>query len=249
MAAQFSWAAAADVGLGVAGALGSWATASANRRITKANADAANLVRTAQNKQKAANVTLAATARGLATKAALTNAGEAVNSGSELFARTQEAWTRGDFERGLRNMEELGAYAARAAASGMGGASVDAVSRTIQLQHARLEERSDERNAETLYELNKQRTGIMPAAVSRLDVSPLTGNFDYSQNIAPSGSGSGLIPSLIEGLLSKPKSLQVALDSIERRDERAPGLTTGDFSRADRELYQRTYADTTINID
>lgn len=235
MAAQFSWAAAADVGLGIAGAFGQWGAASAARTVARANADAANVVRGAQNQQRAANTSLAATMRSLQYKAALTNAGEASNAGSELIARTQESFTRGNFEQGLRDMEQLGAYTARAAASGVGGASVRAVSYTVRLQQARLAERTEERQGEQVYELNKARAGIFPAAASRLDISPLTGGMDYSRNVAPGGGGggTGLILALTQGLFSKRESLQVALDSIARGETTTP-LSTGDFARMDR---------------
>lgn len=221
MAAQFSWAAAADVGLGVLGGLASWGTASANRKLAKANADAQNTIRKAQNMERASAVSLAGVMRAQGYRAALTNAGEQTNGMAEALARTQESWTRGNFEQGLRDMEQLGALTARASAAGVGGASVNAVSYSLRLSQARLAERQDERQEETQYELLKQMTGVMPATVSRLDVSPLSPNLDYSQNFTPASSGSGLLPALMEGLLSKGKSLQVALDSIQRDEPAA----------------------------
>lgn len=218
-AATFSWASAADVGTGVASAISAWGTTSANKIVAKANAEAANVVRKAQNQQRASSLTLAGAMRAQAYHAALTNAGEADASAAETIARTSAAWTRGNFEQGLRNMEQIGAYTARAAAAGTGGASVQAVSYSIRLQQARLAERQDERQGQTMYELIKARSGIMPAAVSRLDMSPLAAGLDYNDNYVPqTNTGMGLIGALTEGLLSKGKSLQVALDSIQRPD-------------------------------
>lgn len=228
--AQFSWAAAADVGTGIASAISAWGTASANKIVQKANAEAANKVRKAQNEVRASGTSLAAAMRAQSYRAVLTNAGEADEGGAELIARTQEAWTRGQFEQGIKGAEMLGAFTARAAASGTGGASVLAVSNTLRLQQARLAERSEERQDETMYELIKQRSGVMPAAVSRLDFSPLVAGLDQSQNYVPETSGGmSLLASLAEGILSKGKSLQVALDSIPREQPMAGPRQGGDF--------------------
>lgn len=230
--AQFSWASAADVGLGIAGAISSWGTSSANAIVAKANAAAANKIREAQNIQRASGLSLAATMRGITDKRILGAAGDATNSASEFMARTHESWTRGNVEQGLRDMEQLGALTARAAAAGVGGSSVNAVSYSMRLQQARLSERTAEKQDETDYELIKQRSGIMPAATSRLDLSPLSANMDYSTNAVAEGSSGNLFASLLEGLLRKKDSLQVALDSIPRDAPTYP--TTGDFTRMDR---------------
>lgn len=230
----FSYAAGADVFTGLANAYASWAAGSAQRTVSKAQADAQNTIRKAQNQQRAAGLSLAATMRDLSYHATLTNAGEQYNSSSELLARTSEAWARGNFEQGLRNIEQLGAYSARASAAGVGGSSVQIISQTLQLQQARLAERSASKQEDQTYELLKARAGLMPAAISRLDVSPLSPNLDYSMNLTPAGTaGDGLASALIKGLLTKRESLQVAINSL---DENKPLPTTGDFSRMDRAM-------------
>ncbi len=236
--AQFSWAAGADVLTGIAGAFGNWASASSNRILANARADAENTIRKAQNEQRASALSLAATVRSIADDAVLTNAGDAYGSLTELIGRTQEAAIRGRVEQGIRDSEQLGAAAARAAAAGVGGSSVYMISYSMRLQQARLAERMDEKADETTYELLKQRAGIMPAAVSRVDVSPLNPNLDYSQAYGATGSGQSLTSTLIQGLLSKRESLQVALDSISS-DKAADATvypTTGDFARMDRAM-------------
>lgn len=243
MAAEFSWAAAADVGMGVAGAISSWGVSSANEIVAHANAEAQALVRDAQNQQRASALSLAASMRSMSYRTALTNAGQSSNDASELIARTQESWTRGNFEQGLKGIEQLGAVSARAAAAGVGGASVRAVSQTMQLQQDRLGEQQAEQQGQMSYELLKARSGIMPAAISRLDASPLSANLDYTPTIEQDGN-SGLFGLLAQGLLSKGKSLQVALDSIPTSDNTQ--LPTGDFSRMDRAWQPESQ---TIQID
>jgi hypothetical protein len=233
--ATFSWAAAGDVAGGVAGAFSSWASANATSRVNKANADAANMVREGQNKQRAANSSLAATIRSMANNALLTAGGAATNSASESLARTQEAWTRGNFEQGLRGVEELGAWTARAAAAGVGGSSVQQVSYSMTLKQARMSERQQERQDEGTYDAIVARAGIMPAYSSRSDFSPNNVGLDYSRNQAADGAGgTGLLAMLTEGLLRKAPSLQVALDSMNPGPVTPQTTTTGDFARMDR---------------
>lgn len=232
--AQFSWAAAADVASGIGGAISAWGTASANSIVSRANAEAQNRIRAAQNLQRASGLSLAATMRGITDHRIMSAAGDATNSASEVIARTHEAWTRGNIEQGLRDMETFGAVTARAAAAGVGGASVNAVSYSLRLQQARLAERQGEKQDELNYEMLKQRSGIMTAASQRMDLSPLAASMDYSLNSTPSGEGGNLMGALLQGLLSKKDSLQVALDSIPREQSSSPYPTTGDFTRMDR---------------
>jgi hypothetical protein len=160
--------------------------------------------------------------RGISYRATLTNAGGEYNNATELMARTQQAWTRGSFEQNLRNVEQLGAVAARSAAAGVGGASVRATSYSMQLQQDRLAQVQQERQGEQTYDMLKARAGIMDAAASRLDVSPLNPNLDYSQSFAPVGNNTSLLGALAQGIMSKSKSLQVALDSIPTETTSGP---------------------------
>lgn len=247
--AGFSWAAAADVGTGIASAISAWGSASASRIVSRANAEADRVVREAQNKQRAAGLSLAATMREQAYRAGLKNAGQQSNDAAVLIARSQEAWTGRRFEMGLQFAEQSGAFAARAAASGVGGASIRAVSFSQELQQSRVLQQAEERQGQSMYELIKQRAGIMPAAVSRLDVSPLTANQDYTPSFAPAGNGgTDLLGFLATALQGKTKSLQVALDSISPERVDTTVLPTGDFARADRATF--TMPETsTIQID
>lgn len=242
MAAKFSWASAADVGLGLAGAIGTWGAASARSIVSKANATAQNVVRKAQNEQRAAGLSLAATVRSISDDAILENAGAASNGAAELIARTQEAWTRGSFEQGLRDMEQLGAITARTAAAGVGGASIQAISYSLRLAQARRDERRDEQQEEQTYEMLKQRTGIMPAAASRMDLSMLNPGIDYSTNTAPSGTPN-ITGALLEGLLRKKDSLQTMLNSIPTPDAPIPGGPSLDHM----DLADGAYQPITIN--
>lgn len=231
MAATFSWA---DVGTGVSSAISAWGVASANKITAQANAESQRIIREAQNEQRASAVTLAGVMRSISYRSALSNAGVATNNASEFMARTAESYTAANFEQGLKSVEQMGAYAARAAAAGVGGASVRAISQTMQLQQSRQAQATEERQDQTMYELAKARSGIMPAAVSRLDVSPIAANLDYTPTFDPAGNSANLLTYLTQGLMSKSNSLQVALDSIDFGGKDDTQLPTGDFNRLDR---------------
>lgn len=242
MAATFSWASAADVASGVGSAISAWGVASANKITAEANAAAAERIRAAQNEQRASAVTLAGVMRSISYRSTLANAGVQANAATELMARTNESFTSSNFEQALKNTEQMGAFAARAAAAGVGGASVRAVSQTVQLQQDRLAQSTEDRQDQTMYELAKARTGIMPAAASRLDISPLSPNLDYTPSYdASDGNSANLFAYLTQGLFSKGNSLQVALDSIQYADDTQ--LPTGDFSRMDRASYDSIQID------
>jgi alkylation response protein AidB-like acyl-CoA dehydrogenase len=234
--AQFSWAAGADVFSGLTSAYSSWASADANSIVSKANADAQNTIRKAQNEERASGLSLAATMRGIVDSRILNAAGDASNSANELIVRTQQSWVRGNIEQGLRDMETLGSVTAKAAAAGVGGSSVAAVESSLRLAQERRAEQAQRGQDQTTYELLKQRSGIMPAAVSRMDLTPLSANLDYSRNYAASNSEPNLMAALTEGLLRKAPSLQVALDSLTQAKTTDASLypTTGDFTRMDR---------------
>jgi alkylation response protein AidB-like acyl-CoA dehydrogenase len=236
MAAQFSWAAGADVITGLSGAFSSWASADANAIISKANADAQNTVRKAQNVERASGLSLAATMRSIVNSRILTNAGDTSNNTNEFLARTQQSWLRGNVEQGLRDMETLGAVTARSAAAGVGGSSVAAVASSLQLAQERRDEQQARGQDQTTYEILKAKSGIMPAASSRMDLTPLSANLDYSQNFASANQTPDLMAALTEGLLRKAPSLQVALDSLtqQKQPDNSRYPTTGDFTRMDR---------------
>jgi hypothetical protein len=221
MAAEFNFSnvsAGMSVGSGVASAISAWGTASSNKIVNRANAQAAETIRKAQNQQRASGLSLAATMRGMTYRAALGNAGQSVNDAGELIARQTEAFIRNDMEVSVKGAEQRGAMAARAAAAGVGGASIRVASYTLDLQQARLTERQQERNSEVMYELVKQRAGIMPAAVSRLDVNPLNPNFDYSVSQEQGGNSANLLMYLAQGVLSQRENLQVGLNAIAGND-------------------------------
>lgn len=200
--AQFSWAAAADVGLGLVGA---WSS----NKLAKAKADTDNAVREANNEIASAQRGLAATVRGINNKRIMEAAGRNQDAQTRNAVRTADAVSRGAFEESIKSAEQWGATAARAAGSGLGGGGIEAISRTTSLQIARRQELLESQGEAITYEQAQATTQIMSNALMGLEAGPLTARQDFSRSVAP-----GLATDLVGALLSKRASLGVLLGSM-----------------------------------
>jgi len=200
--AQFSWAAAADVGLGLLGAWG-------NNKLAKAKADTDNAVREANNEIASAQRGLAATVRGINNRRIMEAAGKNLDAQTRNAARTSDAVARGNFEESIKGAEQWGAQAARAAGTGLGGAGIEAISRTTSLQIQRRQELLQGQGEAITYEQAQATTQIMSNALMGLEAGPLTARQDYTRSVSNS-----MATDLIAGLLSKRDSLSVALGSL-----------------------------------
>lgn len=216
--AKFNWAAAADVGLGLAGGLASMWTSSANNKVAAANADAQNIVRKAQNQERAARTGLAATVRSINNQRTLTAAGDAQRAVTETLLRTADDFTNNRVEAGIRDMEQLGAVYARAASAGVGGGSVQALAYSIALSQARQEERDINQFGQVSYDLLMQRAGMARTAVESLDLSNDSAGLDYSVSTGKVSSG-GDWTSLVTGLAGKASSIQLLLADWDARQK------------------------------
>jgi hypothetical protein len=199
--AQFSWAAAADVGLGLLGAWG-------NNKLAKAKAETDNAVREANNEIASAQRGLAATVRGINNRRLMESAGRALDAQTRNAARTSDAVARGNFEESIKGAEQWGAQAARAAGSGLGGGGIEAISRTTSLQIQRRQELLESQGDAITYEQAQATTQIMSNALIGLEAGPLTARQDFTR------STSNMASDLIAGLFSKRDSLSVALGSL-----------------------------------
>lgn len=206
--ATFDWAATADVGLGLAQGLGQMFSASAGRTVASANAEAQNRVRQAQNQERAARTGLAATVRSINNARRLRAAGDAQRAVTENISRTQQDFLANKLEEGVRNIEEIGAATARAAAAGVGGGSVRALGETILARQARLAQITEEQYQTETYDMRLARAGIMTDAAAGLDISTDSAGLDYSVNQAPVVTGGGWMD-VLSGVLEKRQSLSI----------------------------------------
>lgn len=219
--AEFSWAAAGDVGLGLVGGLTKGLGAAGASEIAKANADAANTVRQARNQVARSARNLAGTIRSLNNQRLMEAAGERVNTLTANAARTSDAFARSNFEASIRGAEAWGQASARVAASGLGGAGIQAISNTVGLQIARQNEARLSGQDDALYDAAQATRNVVSNALVGLAAGPLTAQQDWSFNSAPS-STTGVAGALIGGLLDKKSSLSTLLGSLVGNDVNPP---------------------------
>lgn len=219
---NFSWAAAADSGLGLLKGLSAWSNTRASNSLSSAQADAANLIRESQNKVRNAQSGLAASIRAMNETRALTAAGKQFNAAGENLARQQDSFTRGNFEAGLADAEKMGALQARGAASGTGGTALLAMSYSTSLQQGRMQQMRTEQQGQVTYDQALVMAGIMPAAQNSRQFAAAGGGLDMGRNL-PNRQGNSLVAALAAGLFSKADSLNVMLGSLEARNGTATG--------------------------
>lgn len=219
--AEFSWAAAGDVGLGLVGGLTKGLAAAGASEIAQANANAANTIRQARNEVARSARNLAGTVRSLNNQRQMEAAGERVNTLTTNAVRTSDAFARNNFEASIRGAEAWGQASARVAASGLGGAGIQAISSTVGLQIARQNEARQSGQDAALYDASQATRNVVSNALVGLAAGPLTAQQDYSFNSAPSSS-TGVAGALIGGLLDKKSSLSTLLGSLVGSDANPP---------------------------
>ncbi len=225
MAAQFSWASFADVGIGAFTAyLGAKDERkygarihAAQMRTAKAIAAAENLVREGQNEVRSANRALASKVREINNNNILRNASDRIDAATRSALRVQDTTVRGSFEASVQGAEALGEQMARAAASGLGGAGIRAMSTGTSMRVARRQQALQELGEDQSYEAAQARAGIMADAYRGLQGGPLTAGTDVRQSVAQFDSGyqgESTASALIRGLFDKKDSLKTLLGSL-----------------------------------
>lgn len=226
---EFSWAAAADVGLGLLGGLAGAYNAGSRDIVNKANADAQNTVRRANEQVTASAISLAGTVRSINNARIMRNMQKSFDTITTNALRTSESFTKGNFEQTIKDAEKLGAGYAAAAASGLGGSGIEAIASTQRLMQARAEQSRDEQQGQVTYDQARQLTGLTEAAIGSMDTSPITGRWDRNVSIANSTDTSGMI---LAGLLAKKDSLHTMLGSIGFGEKVTSGAVTHPVSRS-----------------
>lgn len=220
--AEFSWAAAGDVGLGLLGGLTKGLGAMGKNAAAAANAEAQNLIREGQNEVERSKRSLAATVRGINNDRLLRAAGKQLDVLTANAVRMSESYTKGNFEQSIKDAESMGAASMRAAASGLGGSSVQAIGQVTQLAQARQAQYRADQQGDQLYDATQATVDVLGNALRQTSTAPLTASMQYGVN-SINQSGSTLAGALLEGLLAKDKraSLQTLLGSLAGDEPRA----------------------------
>lgn len=227
--AEFSWAAAADVGLGLLGGASKALAAAGASKVARVNAEVANDIRKANNETARSARNLAGTVRSINDDRILEAAGKQLDTLTKNAVRTGDSFARGRFEQSVRDAEQWGQAAAGAAAAGLGGAGVRAIGMVNSLQIARRREALESGQAQAESDL-ADNSGIIANALRRLDQSPLTARQDWSQTAAaPSVNWAGF---LLDGLMSKKDSLNVLAGSLYSQPQAVGTAPTDEGAKA-----------------
>lgn len=153
----------------VAGGLKDQADAEIAKLTEESNTLANNKMRKANNKLAGARGTLSRFLQSRSNQVHLQNAGAAVDSFTTNIARFQEASTTGSLERRLQVAEEAGAFAARQGASGMGGGTMQMLSKTTALRQARGEQQIARTEKQQLFDAEQQKRAAVDSMILGLD--------------------------------------------------------------------------------
>jgi len=187
------WFAAISVGTQLLGSMsnaqGQKGAEKAQKRVDRANADAANAVRGASNKFAAARASLSNLTRSLDNRGKLQAGGDALDALATNFVRAQDQAVTGSLNQRISAAEQMGALRAAAAASGAGGTSAAMLQQTLQLAQARAETSRSQNREYQSYDMLAQRAGLVGNMVMSLDQGQNFAPIDYGINLAPFRAG------------------------------------------------------------
>lgn len=212
--ASFSWASAADVGLGLLSGY-------AQGRAAKATADAENAIRDANNSVARSSSMLARTIQNINNQRILKSAGKNVDALLKATSAVRDQQTRTGFEASIRNAEAIGAATSAAAASGISGGNLGMLASVQEMAVGRANEYRKVDNHRAMDNQLSQLSSVMGDAIRSLDNSPIVAQQDYTR----SHSGS-MMSYLMQGVMGKANSLHTLLGSLAPTPEQPmPGLT------------------------
>lgn len=154
-------------------------------RIKKAEYDAAVMTQKSSNKLEAAKQTLSDFSRSLANANRMEAAGKEYNEAVNTVAETLEARGVGRINSSLAAADKLGALAAGAAFSGVGGSSVQLLDDTVRLQRNVEQQLQDTETARIASAGARSAAQVIDNAASSSDMSRTFGNFNYTRYIEP----------------------------------------------------------------
>jgi hypothetical protein len=174
----------ASIAMSLASGYAARATAAAQAKVNRAQADAANVVREGQNVQKAAEGSLARFMQSENNNRRLKAAGNQLAAGTQTLMRQRDANVTGSIERQLHEAEAAGAYAANAASTGTAGNAVDMIDLTMRLKNSRQQQSIEKNQGFVDYDTLQQILGIMPQTVAGLDRVSYSDGMDFSKNLS-----------------------------------------------------------------
>ncbi|MEJ1593531.1 hypothetical protein SMA75_20265 [Escherichia coli] len=154
----------------------------ATNTVNEANAYAGNVVRAANNAVRAAQSSLSNYQRSAKNQAILEAGAKKVDAMRTNMLRTADATLRGNMEDRIRSSEQLGALMSQAAASGVGGGSVEALKSVMNVQDSYGNQVKRDNQKYRTYDQVKALAGVQYDTQMAVDLGQSFANIDYAEN-------------------------------------------------------------------
>lgn len=159
-------------------------TARIANKVSAANADSANKLRTSANVLAAAQGAAARWEQSINNQRIMRAGGQALEAATVNTLRQRDAATIGSFAENIRAAEAAGAAAASQAAAGVGGDVVDMVNVSTALRDSIVEQRTASLRGSAAWDAGRYMGGVLQQMTSSLDSSLLLEGLDYNKTVA-----------------------------------------------------------------
>jgi hypothetical protein len=158
-------------------------------KVQKAKVKAARITQAAHNQREGAESALANFSAALNNRRRMDAAGAQIETIQRAIAKNTDAKVAGDLNGQIAVAEELGANTTMAAAAGVGGSSIEAYNRTVQLRANMGKEEQDRAFSSDVWNAQQDIQNTEINAVSGLDNNVYRANLDYTHYVNPKKQG------------------------------------------------------------
>lgn len=208
-------------GIAIAGAVVSFMGASdqakAQAIIAKANADAANLTRAAENEYRGAYAGLQNFIRAEDNRKKFEAAGEEWDVVNRNIVRIQDQFVKGGIQQKIQAAEEIGALSAQASFLGIGGSTVDTINSLIARNYADQQVEQDQMFNYQIQDMYNQRNSLMQRASDSTDQGTTFANMDYNKNVPEFVAKPSAFAYLLQGVSQAAPYIQGGLGQIHMK--------------------------------
>ena len=189
-----------SIGSALFGGVSARSAAKGQLKVAKANTEAQEITRKARNQYEGAATALSNYIRSANNNQILKAAGANYNAIGQNIARVYEQSERGKLTQRVQAAETLGTIAAAAAASGVGGSTVDMINSTFKRVNTIQRGAQEDQLRYQAYDMYQARSNIMANASASMDQGTTHANMDNSTTITPYVNVPSMMGSLISGI-------------------------------------------------
>lgn len=222
------------IGSALFGASQQKAAAKGQLQIARANREAQEVVRKAKNEYEGAATALANYIRSANNNQLLKAAGKNYNAIGQNVARVYDQAERGKLTQRIAAAETLGTIAAAAAASGVGGTTVEMINSTFERVDSIQRQARDEQLDLQAYDMYQARSNVMANAVAQMDQGQTNANIDNNVAITPYVAMPSMLGAAVQGIGNAMPYISQAMQNWSARSQAsaAAGANTAATSTA-----------------